>query len=144
MLSVVTSGVFAVSEALRRPTTGNCCAFFVQNKVLKNNLQNISNHSAFRTKHIKYASFDQPNVFGVLLTLKSFPAEKCKNITEQQQHHHNRTWKNRGIQLPAALRPLVAAGGNILLANTSLNRLNVYMTPFGKGLCMIVGFDRLL
>ncbi len=36
----------------------------------------MSNNSVFKPKHIKYASFDQANVFLLLLTVKCFPAEK--------------------------------------------------------------------
>lgn len=81
-------------------------------------------------------------IFLVLLTVRSFPAEKHKTKHKQQQQQQNSRLKNRVVQLSARLRPLVAADGNML--QTSLISLNFYETPFMKSRHMNVEFDNQL
>lgn len=48
----------------------------------------MSNNFVFQPKHIKYASFDQPNVSGFAYSY-IFPLEKCKNITKHKQQQNS-------------------------------------------------------
>lgn len=107
MLSVVTSGMFAVGGALQHTSRWDIVvlSLFGKKKFGKNDLQEESNNCVFEPKHIKYASFDQPNVSGFAYS-QMFP---CRETSHNMSSSKNTTWKNKVVQLWAGLRPLVAA-----------------------------------